>query len=690
MFNSIKPDALTKNKAIQSGTVIKPTSIAKSAPAPHIFPIPNGMLVAGDSRAAGFTNLGLTASYSSSTIHNSSSCFDWVPQHSGQVFYVSPSSNYGVSGSTSLSLFYRTNTLSIASTGNPANAITGVSQDNPYNTKNTGNYSLVSHPVNTVFIICSTNDTTGPSYYVSPLLGMIPIAKTLDLLSHKTVFLANEMPKGTGISCHESHAVSSNSCTATNTTGFEDASALGIPAVFNGTTGAIYTKVASGPAVGQYSVNSSGVYSFNASDTITTALVSYTYTATGSSSYLITMHNWLQSSDPIFVDPSSGITYPIAGALYKRPWVVSVDTWGTLVDPNVANTPKRGTVKDGIHSTSYGGQLIAKNAIVPKIRQLWPNLPTIAYSPTRNNQKIATGNGSTSAYSVTLPSTMLPVPQGSLKIFTGTSGGAVGVDNGSGSITGTGISSGTINYSTGALSVTFSSNVGNSVSIFAYCDPRNALDNGLMDPSPILGSNTPTGTGASGTVPAPWTGLCTNMGGVTATFSTTTDDEGYPAVQIVLTTATGVTGTGPVCRLSSGTITQAAQQIVASGPWMACANIKISAGPDGHLYGLTGVSSTVGINPANGSKPGQASVTNFTLNGNQGTANITLTDLDLLPGGGSIKYTACTPVFDLTGFTSMSGTVNFTANMATNWAVSATVLISRVAFYQTPGASFET
>lgn len=48
--------------------------------------------------------------------------------------------------------------------------------------------------------------------------------------------------------------------------------------VINATTGAPYRAVAASPAVGQYTVTA-GVYTFNASDTITTAFISYTYSS---------------------------------------------------------------------------------------------------------------------------------------------------------------------------------------------------------------------------------------------------------------------------------------------------------------------------------------------------------------------------------------------------------------------------
>lgn len=63
-------------------------------------------------------------------------------------------------------------------------------------------------------------------------------------------------------------------------------------------TGQAFTKVASAPAVGQYSI-SGGVYTFASADASAGVLVSYTYTlATGGT--LITVNNQLQGFGPVF------------------------------------------------------------------------------------------------------------------------------------------------------------------------------------------------------------------------------------------------------------------------------------------------------------------------------------------------------------------------------------------------------
>lgn len=66
-----------------------------------------------------------------------------------------------------------------------------------------------------------------------------------------------------------------------------------------------------------------------------------------------------------------------------------------------------------------------------------------------SGESVGTGNGTTVTFTHTMAN--IPVLAGSVSV---TAGSVTGTDNGSGTISGTGIS-GTINYATGALSVTF-------------------------------------------------------------------------------------------------------------------------------------------------------------------------------------------------------------------------------------------
>jgi hypothetical protein len=76
--------------------------------------------------------------------------------------------------------------------------------------------------------------------------------------------------------------------------------------VFGDDYGAVYaatglplTKVASAPAVGQYSVSSVGVYTFNAGDNGKQVLLSYTFTVSGSGQQ-VTLPNPLLGTTPTF------------------------------------------------------------------------------------------------------------------------------------------------------------------------------------------------------------------------------------------------------------------------------------------------------------------------------------------------------------------------------------------------------
>jgi len=81
-------------------------------------------------------------------------------------------------------------------------------------------------------------------------------------------------------------------------------------------------------------------------------------------------------------------------------------------------------------------------------------------------ETIGTGDGSQTEFSGTLDN--VPVVKRSVVV---TAGSVVGTDNGQGQITGTGISSGSINYATGAISVTFTNPPGSGVPVnvnYAY------------------------------------------------------------------------------------------------------------------------------------------------------------------------------------------------------------------------------
>jgi hypothetical protein len=78
--------------------------------------------------------------------------------------------------------------------------------------------------------------------------------------------------------------------------------------VVNAATGLPFTKVASAPASGQYSV-AAGVYSFNTGDNGKAVLISYTFTQTSTSAEQNAVNNQLLGTTPTFQAQLYGGTY---------------------------------------------------------------------------------------------------------------------------------------------------------------------------------------------------------------------------------------------------------------------------------------------------------------------------------------------------------------------------------------------
>lgn len=70
--------------------------------------------------------------------------------------------------------------------------------------------------------------------------------------------------------------------------------------VYNASTGAQLTRVASAPATGQYSVSGAGVYTFAAADTTKTMLISYEYSATSTTGQIFNITNQVMGYSPSF------------------------------------------------------------------------------------------------------------------------------------------------------------------------------------------------------------------------------------------------------------------------------------------------------------------------------------------------------------------------------------------------------
>lgn len=676
----------------------------------HAFPYPTGLLVAGDSRtqtAGGIASSG-GAYVTTCELYSNAVAFCWAA--TGNKLFRPPTYNYGIGATTTRCLTDRLFVASNAATGNPATNVTTIASDAKFNTQTNSEFSLAGHPANCVALLLSVNDNPAQGYYTNPKISMRDYSNILDGLRHKTVFVFNEVPRGTCLATMESKAVASHTCTATNTTGFQDGSQLtlidgsnaGVAGVV-GNNGIPYVKVTAGSEVSgvSYSVTSGGVYTFHASDSVSNVWLTYSYTGTVSTSYQITMHHWLQSSAANFTEVTSagysgavGTPYGFPGALYRRPWCVSVDSWGAM--ESGTNTGIRGGLDSlALHPHTYACQLIGRK-FATAFNTTFPNARTVTNPPkaNMNNMQIATGNGSTKTWTVTLPSisSTNQIRKGGLMLVAGS---VIGVDDGAGAITGTGVSgTNTVNYTTGAVTFSTTAAPANGTKIYALLDQENLIwDNPLCDTA-TLGTNSPTGTGTSGNFNKPWTATAANLGTCTITVNSSTivdPDDGvtYPAIKVVLSPAGGVLGTGPTFSITN-TTALAPLQAIAGTPVIGVSRVRIEPGTDGKLYGLNGAGVQLQTICSPGVvRPGAATTaTVLTCSSHLGTPAFPLSNQNL-EGNGYLQYESMTSVLDTSQLALTSVQLSLFFKMNSGQPASATVYFYRTSVRPISGWSGE-
>jgi len=119
-------------------------------------------------------------------------------------------------------------------------------------------------------------------------------AATLNGAMVNSIFFGQTLATGSQlIAYNEAGVITTNTVTVSNSATF-----LADLGVTNAATGQQLTKVASGPATGQYSV-SAGVYTFAAADSAISPLISYSYTST-TLGKKITISNQLLGVTPLF------------------------------------------------------------------------------------------------------------------------------------------------------------------------------------------------------------------------------------------------------------------------------------------------------------------------------------------------------------------------------------------------------
>lgn len=429
---------------------------------------------------------------------------------------------YGAGATTTRAGTKRISVVSNASTGNTAQTDTGNASDAQFSPQSTGEYSAVTDPAQIVWYLYSTNDPGYASYFTTPKASMLEIASHLDSFNAagKFVFLLNELPRGRSIIYGDVRTVTALACTLTY--GGTTSNSPAVTRLINKDTGAVYTDVGAGSltATGQFKVTSTTTtttVSFFTGDTIATSQIDYYVTGSTTSTYLNTVHNWLSSSASNFIDPDSGTDYAIPGALYGRSaYVELVDVWAAAKDP-ATSYPNVKAIDGfyagdnlGLHPSALGTFLVGA-ACKAAFDRRFSSAPVLDKLPGKNAVLFATANGVLTSFSGTLPTVgMVPVTLGQLAIYV--AGVLAGIDNGSGAITpqGANLASGTINYATGALALTFSAAPANNAKIEVYADSgTNLVVNGLLDPAQGTGGTLPTSNG----------GKAANTAGATVTGS---------------------------------------------------------------------------------------------------------------------------------------------------------------------------
>jgi hypothetical protein len=186
---------------------------------------------------------------------------------------------------------------------------------------------------------------------------------------------------------------------------------------------------------------------------------------------------------------------PYIGALVATNLVNSLDSRGQRLD--VANTvyyrQRKGTVaileEIAADITGWNVRVVEFFRRMARTRHNFdPPIGLPASGPTAASAPVATGDGATTAFSVaSLP--RVPIFPGTLQVIVGDLG--VGNDNGSGSITGTGGVglTGTIDYSTGALKLTFTTAPAGAAAISVVYNYL-GFDNSLQIAEGLLGAFT--------------------------------------------------------------------------------------------------------------------------------------------------------------------------------------------------------
>ena len=564
-------------------------------------------------------------------------------------------------------------------------------------------YSACSDPAKMVLFMTGTND--GPLVFTAgtpqPLINQAAIFDALGPSGcNKVVIAGAESPKGLATAIGETHIAAASVAVTNAATFFDDQGVYYAPTAVSNAPGSndgtALTKVSypcGAVTTGQYCVNS-GTYYFGGTDVSGSAkmMTYYRWMTPTNNSYLTTIHNWLNSSScGSFTDPATLTTYSISGAQCNRPWLKVVDTWTPVLDSATSTSlgfPVNQAFSsiDGLHPLTAYGTMMAK-AFKSAVQSYVGTTPVIA-PPTANNvnftsttsnsgsctgtcststcNAIAVAEGmSTNAYYLTALS-----PAASTGVF-----GSAGASNFY--VTMNNTSATGIPAKTKADCVDTTNNVVHlqapataaivTANDFAAFDTNSIMLNGLFDhrlitTTAVTNCNTHCGTPSLGTTitqgyPAPGSftlaagnntdltagTLIFNYGMETNPFST-----GYDAFTMQVG---GYATSALAATLQIGPLNASiASQVIASGDaHRAVCTVAISAGANGHLWGVYTPMISLADTTATQFTPPNAALTNYTnmtARIGSGGAGIELTDKDLALNGvsGVITETLISPI----------------------------------------------
>ena len=472
---------------------------------------------------------------------------------------------------------------------------------------------------------------------------------------------------------------------------YAPAGTLAVPFVAGANDGVALTYCGSlgcSPGTGQFGVDATGHYAFNAADAGKKVAIWYRWANQPSGPFMNGIHDWLSSNNcaPSWSDGT--YTFQNAGAKCPTgyPWVHVASTWASILDTNSGTTylPAPFTLYDGLHPTPYGGFVVA-NAMLSAASAAGVVPASAPYTPpTVSNWDInASTQTSTSAQTTTCPANSVGAASLTQKYFlSGVALGGVALASVSSTVANSllnaplyfpnstsGVPAGTtitcVDRTNSVLQLSAPATVIQSYTttwIVAKLDATSLVGDGVL--SYAYGTYGPAVTGcgtySSGypSCPAPvvsgwtiknalpvgWTmaldaasqtAIAAGTLGVSVGVCSACAPDGYDALVIQLQGYAGTTAAK--ITLTDSLVSQMAASFLVSGTTniRGICRVLTGKGPNGHLTGTSGVQVVAALNQTAFTPPGAAA---FSATTGYNFANNNYIASSTSSGGGAIAF----------------------------------------------------